>query len=289
MIIIENEIIKAAIHPKGAELVSLFHKANELEYMWSADPAFWGKTSPVLFPIIGSVKDDIFVYEGKKYTLPRHGFAREKMFEVEKQTNDSVTFLLKCDNASLVVYPFWFELRLHYSLKGNQLKVSYEVKNKDEKTMYFSIGGHPAFQVPLVEGTSYEDYYLEFDETEDLNRWPLSEEGLVKTAAESLLPDTNHLPLTKELFYQDALVFKHLKSSKVTLKSDKTEHQLAFSYEGFPFLGIWAAKGADFVCIEPWCGIADAVDHNQELTEKEGINALDAGDTFTRAWFVEIS
>ena len=289
MITITNAVISAAINPKGAELVSLIHHATQIEYMWSADPAFWGKSSPVLFPIVGSLKEDTFIYKGKKYNLPRHGFARDRIFEVEGQTESSVTFLLKSDEASLKVFPFAFEFRLHYTLDENRINVKYEVINTGDTVMLFSVGGHPAFKVPLVEGTSYEDHYLEFNATEDLMCWPLSKEGLIETKPEKLSTRDNSIPLTKELFYQDALVFKHLKSDTVVLKSDKTPHQLAFHFKDFPFLGIWAAKDADFVCIEPWCGIADSVNHNQQLTEKEGINALNINETFERTWGVEIN
>lgn len=288
MITIKNAVVSATINPKGAELVSLIHQASQIEYMWSADPAFWGKSSPVLFPIVGSVKDDTFIYEGNQYHLSRHGFARERVFTVENQTDERVTFLLKSDDASLKVFPFSFELRLHYTVDRNQLHVKYEVTNTGDAEMWFSVGGHPAFKVPLTDGTSYEDYYLAFNTSEELMRWPLTKEGLIEATPENLSTNNSRLLLTKELFYQDALVFKHLKADSVTLKSDKTAHQLRFDFEGFPFLGIWAAKNADFVCIEPWCGIADSANHNQQLIEKEGINQLNANEIFERTWVVEI-
>ncbi|MBA4851083.1 aldose 1-epimerase family protein [Emticicia sp. BO119] len=288
MIAIKNADLGATINPKGAELISLIHHASEIDFMWSADPAFWGKSSPVLFPIVGSLKEDSFIYKNTTYHLPRHGFARDRVFVVENQTEDSVTFLLKSDEASLKVFPFEFEFRLNYKIEENQLHVKYEVTNTGEAEMYFSVGGHPAFKVPVVAGTSYEDFYLEFNVAEDLMRWPLTKEGLIEAAPEKLLVDDSHLPLTKELFYQDALVFKHLQSDSVTLKSDKTSHQLKFDFKGFPFLGIWAAKNADFVCIEPWFGIADSANHNQQLTEKEGINQLNMNETFERTWGVRV-
>ncbi|GAB3506541.1 aldose 1-epimerase family protein [Emticicia fontis] len=288
MITIKNAVISATINPKGAELTSLVHQASQIDYMWSADPAFWGKSSPVLFPIVGSVKDDTFIYRGIAYNLPRHGFARERVFEIENQTEDRVTFLLKSDEASLKVFPFIFELRLQYSVEGNQLLVTYQITNTGDTEMFFSVGGHPAFKVPLLDGTNYEDYYLEFNTSEDLLRWPLTNKGLIEAAPEKLPLADGRLPLSKELFYKDALVFKHLQSDSVTLKSDKTVHQLRFDFKGFPFLGIWAAKNADFVCIEPWCGIADSANHNQQLTEKEGINQLNANEIFERTWTVGI-
>ncbi len=285
---IENQFLKVSINPLGAELVSLFNKENDTEYMWNADPTFWGKSSPVLFPIVGALKNNQYCYQGKTYTLPRHGFARERVFSVESQTESSITFLLKEDEESLKVFPFNFEFRLIYTLVEKKLSVSYSVKNTGNEEMYFSVGGHPAFAVPLSENSVYDDYYLEFNQTEDFPRWELADGGLIKKEATRFLENTNRLALTKELFYQDALVFKHQQSTEVILKSDKVSKQLKFTFENFPFLGIWAAKNANFVCIEPWCGIADSENYEQELTEKEGIEVLASDQIFLRTWSVSV-
>ena len=207
---------------------------------------------------------------------------------MEKHNENSATFLLTHDENTRKIYPFKFEFRLIYALENNTLNVTYSVKNIGENKMYFSVGGHPAFSVPLAKNTTYHDYYLEFNKTETFKRWGLTTEGLIKTQPFDFLIDTNKLPLTKTLFYDDAIVFKNLESTSITLKSDKTNHQLKFDFEGFPYLGIWAAKDADFVCLEPWCGIADSENHTQELTEKEGIICLDLGENFERTWRVEI-
>ena len=283
---LKNQTLTVKINPKGAELISLFHEDTQTEYMWSADAAFWGKSSPVLFPIVGALKDNLYRFEGQEYHLPRHGFAREREFTVENASDESVTFLLTHDEESLKVYPFAFEFRLKYQLHENQLLVTYSVKNIGNKTMYFSVGGHPAFAVPLSADTNYEDYYLEFNKTETFERWGLVEGGLIADHSTDFLLNTNKLALTKELFYDDAIVFKNLQSTDVILKSDKTNFQLKFDFKGFPYLGIWAAKDANFVCIEPWCGIADSEKHNQELTEKEGIIALEIDKIFERTWSV---
>ncbi len=288
MIKLENDIIEAKIKPLGAELVSLFKKENQTEMMWSADPAFWAKTSPVLFPIVGGLKGNAYHYEGKSYSLGRHGFAREKVFEVEEQTGERVVFLLKSDETSLEVYPFEFELRLIYELNGHKLTVTYQVSNPSGSVLWFSVGGHPAFKVPVAAGTTYQDYYLAFEKPEEFLKWPLNAEGLTLESAVSFHESSDKLPLTKSLFYEDALVFKGLKSESISIQSDKTDARLKFSFKGFPYFGIWAAKDADFVCLEPWCGIADAASHNQELTQKEGINHLTAGQTFRQSWEVEI-
>jgi galactose mutarotase-like enzyme len=150
--------------------------------------------------------------------------------------------------------------------------------------MYFSIGGHPAFRVPLIPETEYTDYYLEFDGVETLPRWPISKDGLIERKPQPLLQDSAVLPLRKELFAKDALVLKHPVSTGVTLRSGQTERRLRMDFPGFPYLGIWAAPNADFVCIEPWCGIADSVGSDQQWVEKEGINQLEGGGIFQRTW-----
>ena len=284
MFFLENQQLKISIHPKGAELQGLWSKQHQLEYMWGGDPAFWGKHSPLLFPIVGTLKDNPYYYQGKAYSLPRHGFAREREFEVESHAADAITFLLRSDDATRASYPFDFELRVIYRLLQEGLSTTYQVTNPAKETLYFSVGGHPAFKVPLVPGTAYQDYYLAFDRKETAPRWPISSDGLIVSQPQALLQDTDSLPLTKDLFAKDALVFKHLASSGVTLRSAKTERGLRMDFPGFPFLGIWAAPKADFVCIEPWCGIADSVDSDQQYVDKEGINRLESGGVFERTW-----
>lgn len=286
MYTIESKTLKVAIAAKGAELKSVLHQQHQLEYMWQGDPAFWAKSSPVLFPIVGELKDKKFRYNCQLYNLPRHGFAREMDFVVKNQQKDSITFTLDSNEDTLSVYPFPFSFSLIYTLHDDTLTVNYRVENTGEEMMFFSVGGHPAFNVPLAEGTAYDDYKLHFNRKESAGRWPVSEEGLIETAPEPLLQNAAVLPLTKELFAKDAVVLKHLQSDSVQLQSDKTPHGLDFSFTGFPYLGIWAAPGANFVCIEPWCGIADSVNADGELERKEGINKLTPGETFSVAWTV---
>ena len=288
MYTIENEYLSATINEKGAELTSLVYKPSGQEYIWNADPTYWGKHSPVLFPIVGTLKDNTFIYNSKSYHLSRHGFARDKVFDVTAQTADSINLTLQDDSETLKIYPFQFQFSLIYTLEEKKLAVTYLVKNPNNGGMYFSVGGHPAFKVPLAEGLAYEDYYLRFSATENAGRWPISKDGLLEQIPVDLLSNTKRLPLSKKLFAQDALVFKSLASTEVALKSDKDEAGFTFNFEGFPYLGIWAAKDADFVCIEPWCGIADAVNASQKIEEKEGIIMLNKGAHFERTWSVEI-
>lgn len=284
---IENENLKIAVNSKGAELTSLYDKTTQTEYMWNGDPAFWNKYSPVLFPIVGTLKEDTYYYEGNLYHLSRHGFAREMEFTVADKTGNSITFSLVSSEETLKKFPFPFRFYITYALQHKTMAVTWYIINGGTPPMYFSVGAHPAFKVPVSEGTTYEDYYLEFEKEEDAGRWPISKDGLIEEQPIPLLSGKKLL-LNKALFYKDALVFKHLKSEQVSLKSDKTDRGFRFQFSGFPFMGIWAAKDADFVCIEPWCGIADSVNTNQDFTQKEGINRLEAGGIFERGWKVEV-
>jgi galactose mutarotase-like enzyme len=286
MYTIENETLRVQVNPLGAELSSLFNKSTELEYIWSGDPSYWGKKSPVLFPIVGALKNNQYFINGKTYSMNRHGFAREKIFTLIHHSPSSMHFEMISDEHTLQVYPFDFNFSIVYTISSNSLSVSYLVKNRGKKMMYFSVGGHPAFRLPLTDLLVYDDYYLSFNKNEFTGRWPISEEGLIETASVPLLDNSNCLKISKSLFYKDAIVLKGLKSDEVQIKSDLHSRGLSFYFKGFPYLGIWAAKEADFICIEPWCGIADSVDSTQVLTEKEGIEYLNAGEVFERIWMV---
>ena len=283
MPVIENDDIRVEVAVLGAELQRITHKHTGVEYMWDANPAYWPKHSPILFPIVGTLRNNTYIYGGKEYHLPRHGFAREMEFELYQQSGHLLIFRLASNEVTIAKYPFPFELYVEYSVAGPALNVSYRVVNTGEKPMYFSIGGHPAFKVPVFEGDAYNDYILEFNQVENTGRW-LLDNGLLETGTVPLLEDTDRLPLRKELFEADAIVLKHLNSTKVRLVQEHTGKGFEFDFNGFPYLGIWAAKDADFVCIEPWCGIADSVNSNQQLAEKEGIHELNAGALFERTW-----
>jgi galactose mutarotase-like enzyme len=286
MITIENEKLKAMISPKGAELQSLINKETGIEYLWSGDTAYWGKYSPVLFPIVGTLKDDTYLYKDKVYQLPRHGFARERTFLKDQISPSEAVFTLTQDADTLEVYPFAFSLKLRYQLLDNLLICNYEVTNTGYDELLFSVGAHPAFAVPMVKDTLYADYYLQFNVAEELFRWKL-DKGLIADAAEPLSAKNGKLPLTHELFYEDAIVLKNLQSNRITIGCTKHQHGLHFNFNNFPFFGIWAARNAGFVCLEPWCGIADSVQHNQQLTGKEGIVKLTVNAHWQRNWNVE--
>jgi galactose mutarotase-like enzyme len=289
MVKIENDTLEIIINPRGAELSSIYNKMAELEYMWSGDPAIWGKKSPVLFPIVGTLKENIYYYKNTTYQLSRHGFARDMDFVVFEHTDARVVFRLVSDESTMQKFPFSFVFDIIYKLDGNTISVSYRVQNTNDDTMYFSVGGHPAFRLPFTDDTDYSDYYLEFSEQENVGRWPISKDGLLELFTLPILDNANQLALHRELFYKDAIVFKDLRSNRVILRSSKTAHSIEMNFAGFPYLGIWAHKNADFICIEPWCGIADSVNSNQDIMTKEGINSLVANAVFQQSWSITIS
>lgn len=199
----------------------------------------------------------------------------------------SAIFTLHSNDETLAVYPFQFIFQVQYEIKQHSLYCSYIVKNVNDSDMYFSVGGHPAFRVPLQDNLQYTDYTLEFDNDSVFNRFLLND-GLTKDNTEAVALNKNKLNLTPSLFYNDAIVLKHIASDQIKLSSEKDEHGLTFSFRGFPYFGIWAAKNAPFVCLEPWCGIADNIHHDYQLTNKEGITQLAAGEAWKRTWSVEL-
>ncbi|RZJ81638.1 MAG: aldose 1-epimerase family protein [Flavobacterium sp.] len=285
MIAIKNEHIVVSFAKKGAEVQSIKNAHNATEFLWSGDSVFWGKFSPVLFPIVGALKNDTYYYEGEQYHLPRHGFARDLDFEVNQISEHEVVFELTHSDETLKVYPFQFVLRLRYKIFGATLSCTYEVENPAGQTLLFSVGGHPAFAAPIDKQGIYTDYYLQFSNDTELTYHHI-EANLIADKTTTIQLEDGKLPLKHELFYDDALVFKNLQSNRISLLNNKNYSGIAFNFDDFPFFGIWAAKDADFVCLEPWGGVADAVNHNQQLEDKEGINSLEANDTWQRTWQV---
>ncbi|KIC94704.1 aldose 1-epimerase family protein [Flavihumibacter solisilvae] len=288
MIQLKNDHLIASIHPKGAELQELINPATQVNYMWSGDPAWWGKFSPVLFPIVGTLKDNTYIFNGQQYSLPRHGFARDRTFLAEQISETAALFTLQDDSETRAVYPFAFSLALHYQLDDDQLTCKYIVNNRSDNTMWFSIGAHPAFAVPLLkyrDEAKYTDHYLVFDRSNQLVRYKLKD-GLISDETETVTLDHGKLRLNEELFREDALVLKGLPDSEIRIECSNHPHGLSFRWEDFPYFGIWATAGAGFVCLEPWCGIADNIHHEQQLEQKEGIQSLAPGEEWTRQWSV---
>jgi len=284
---LRNDVLQVAIATKGAELQSIYNKNTGIEYLWQGDANFWGKRSPVLFPIVGGLKNNQYTFKGNTYQLPRHGFARDMYFEAELLSPTEAKFVLKSNEETLANYPFNFLFSTTYRLQNNSVIISYEVKNEGSEIMFFSVGAHPAFNVPLGSNEEFSDYYLQFSEEENAGIFPLNNEGLLlKEPVLFFKEESGKIQLDKTLFYKDALVFKTLRSEAISIVSIKNNNGLTVAYEGFPYMGIWSAKDANFVCIEPWCGIADSIDSIGELSRKEGIYSLSTAEIFTRSWQV---
>ncbi|EAC4365672.1 aldose 1-epimerase family protein [Listeria monocytogenes] len=289
MIKLENEVLLVEMKTAGAELTRIFHKDTGLEYLWNADSKFWGRHSPVLFPTVGRLVEDTYLVDGKPYHLGQHGFARDRDFQVVEQTEKSVRFELDADEDSLAVYPYKFKLSIIYTIEKNTVAVSYEVENTDNKRIYFSIGAHPAFNLPLTDGTTFEDYYLDFGTEENLETFCL--EGPYRSGEIKKVVDeaARYLPLNYDLFKNDALIFEALKQKEMTIKSDKTPHFVKVSFPEFPFVGVWTAKaGTPFLCIEPWYGIADGAGESVELRDKAGIEHLEPEAVFASEYEITV-
>jgi galactose mutarotase-like enzyme len=285
---LENNYLRVIAREHGAELTSVFDKKHNIEHLWQADPHFWGWHAPVLFPVIGRCLNDEIEIDGEQFRMAKHGFARNANFRLLDLTETSIVFSLKNNEQWQKIYPFKFEFLIRYKLEENALVVSYEVINKDTKNIYFSLGGHPAFAVPFTEGGHYEDYTLEFAETENVKRHYINNDGYLDGRKEVVLANTNTLQLKHNLFSEDALIFKDLKSRKVTIKDKNSERYLSVDFKGFNYLGIWAKVGAPYVCIEPWLGCADTAGKPTAFKDKEGIIKLEPAGAFNVSYQIEV-
>ena len=290
MYTLQNDKLRIGVKKTGAELCQISSVKNKNEFMWHANPNVWASFAPNLFPIIGALKNNTYHFEGQKYELTKHGFIRNNdELMLHEHAKNMLTFKLFYNENTLKVYPFKFEFYITYKLNDNVIEVIHTIKNRDNKTMYFSLGGHPAFKCPIYENENYHDYYLEFEYNENAARHLLNlESGLISSQTKPVFNNNNILRLTHELFNEDALIFKDLKSRKVTFKSDTHDTILTVSYDAFSYLGIWAKPNGNYVCIEPWLGIADNENTNQDFKTKEGIISLNAKESFTASYSIEI-
>ncbi len=290
MFTLENNKLKIAIKKEGAELCKITSIKNGNEFMWDANPDIWNAYSPNLFPIIGALKNGTYQYNNIAYKMNKHGFVRaNKSITLHEQSANSISFKLTSNNSIYSIYPFNFEFYTTYTLKENCIEIRYTVKNCDTKTMYFSVGAHPAFKCPIYKGENYNDYTLEFENIENSCTHLINmENGLISPQTKAVFNNSNNIQLRHDLFNNDALVFKDLVSKRVTLKSKTYGNIISVSFDDFPYLGIWAKPNANYVCIEPWLGIADHEDSNQELTSKEGILSLSAKSSFNCSYTIKI-
>ncbi|MFY0689504.1 MAG: aldose 1-epimerase family protein [Cyclobacteriaceae bacterium] len=274
MVELENENIKVRISSKGAELQSVFAKDRDVEYLWQGNVKYWGRRAPVLFPIVGGLKDGKYKYNGKTYTMSQHGFARDEVFELVKADKTQASFRLVDNERTRSNYPFQFSLLISYELVDQQLRIAYQVQNTGKNTLLYSIGGHPAFNCPLLKEEQRSDYQLIFNHKETAHSQFL--ENGVRAKEGMVLNNSSRLPISDDLFDEDALIFSGLKSSQVTL-SGPNGPVLDFDFSEFDYLGIWSKNSeAPFVCIEPWMGVADHALHNGDFDQKEGVRSLES-------------
>lgn len=283
--IIKNEVLSLEIAELGAEMKSLKTVSNQSEWLWQADPDYWPRTAPVLFPIVGKLVDDQYLFNDHLYPLSQHGFARDRVFNVVESQENQIRFHLASDYESEKFYPFSFDLYIGYRLDKNWLWIDYEVINKSDSPIYFSLGGHPGFSIP---GFPERQYFIEFEKDENPSPYLLNGGLLMKEKGSPISIVDRKIPITNSLFNDDALVFEGLRSTWIGVQSADLKRVLKVHYEGFPWLGIWSKPGAPFVCVEPWFGHADWDGDSVEISKKHGIQSLSPGGNFSCRFGVEI-
>lgn len=286
---LENDILRVEIDSFGAEVKSVLSKANGQEYMWQADPKFWGRTSPVLFPFVGKLKNNSFLHGGKTYSMPQHGFARNMEHCLVSKTDTTIWFKLVTSNETLEQFPFSFILRIGYELAENELKVMWEVSNNSmDKHMHFGIGAHPAFNCPVNGEGSKEGYKLYFaglDElkycTNDMNT------GLVLDETYTLPLENHRAAITPDFFDHGTYIAENRQTGEIGLEAPDGKRILTVLFNT-PLFGIWSPEGknAPFLCIEPWYGRCDSQDFEGTLKARAYDNVLEAGNKFNASYVI---
>lgn len=286
--VLENTAVTIAVDSHGAELKSLVKKETGTEYMWKADPQFWGRTAPVLFPFVGAVNNKEFRTKGQTFTMGQHGFARDMEFTLEKQETDSIWFVLKSSEETLQKYPYEFVLKIGYRLAGSSVEVIWQVENSSGEELPFSIGGHPAFNCPIDSGKKQTDYQLHFDVDGPLVSTRL-EDGLASDKTDVYELQNGYLPVTEHLFDKDALIIEGQGVKKVALCDAQGKAYLTVSMDA-PLFGVWSptGKNAPFICIEPWYGRCDAVGYTGDLRDRKWGNLLAQGESWKGGFTISV-
>jgi len=275
--VLKNDCLMVEISTEGAELRSIKDSDN-CERLWQRDEKWWNGQAPLLFPVCGCMNEQKYLHKGKTYTIPPHGFARRKVFTLESSTNTKAVYLLESDSETLSVYPFEFELRVIYKLDKNRLSVTYAIRNKTDGEMYFSIGSHEAFS---FEG-NITDYRLDFEKAEPLVNH-LLDGPLLNGKTEPKETENGALSMNDEEFKAlDTLIFVNTESKKVTFRGVNPGRSVSVEFPGTDNLLIWKEPYAEFLCIEPWCGLPDYVGEPRELSEKPAINKLEKNGVFEK-------
>lgn len=282
---LENQRLCVEISELGAEVTRIYDKKNNAELLWEADPVYWKRHSPVLFPNVGKTYRNTVLINGTHYPTSQHGFARDSRFKCICEKADSVSFLLASSEETKEVYPFEFELVITYTLKEKSMCVRWEVRNPGEEDMYFTIGGHPAFRF-AGKDEKKTDYILKFPGKDSL-RYILidpAEAAADPAKVYTLDLDGECCPVTEEMFENDALIFDDGQIEEVWLCHKDGTPYVGMKCEGFPNFGIWSVKDAPFVCLEPWMGRCDNVGFDQELSRKPDVNMAAPGESFSKEY-----
>ena len=279
--------LRIEVADRGAELKSLL--CDGVEYIWYSDPKYWSYCSPFLFPLVGTLKDKKTIFDGKEYQIPQHGIIRYRDFKYLGQDNNKISFEFISDDESLINYPYRFLVNVNYYLKEYELKAEIIIKNCDEKNMYFCLGGHPAFNIPMFEGDKFTDYRVVFSEEESFDS-PKVMPNATLNFDEPVLKYRNlkELNLKKEIFSIDTIINPKVKSKSVMLLN-KNNKGLKFSYPKFKTLAIWTPfNDAPFVCLEPWIGYNDRYDTKGYFKDKDDVVTLSKDNTFKVEFMIEI-
>lgn len=287
---LENEYLCVEISEEGAELTRIYDKQKETDVLWEGNPVYWKRHSPVLFPNVGKTYHNTVRIQGTQYPTSQHGFARDNTFTCTVCKKDRAEFLLHSNEETMEVYPFDFELYISYTLTEKTVEVKWKVRNPSDETIYFTIGGHPAFRFAEQEGKK-DDYCLHFPGKESLQYIlidPNSGTANVDETFEMELQDAKY-PLSEQLFENDALIFDDGQIEEVWIcRKDGTPY-VGMKCEGFPNFGIWSVKDAPFVCLEPWAGRCDNRGFEGDISEKPGINKLEGMGTFTKTYQIVVA
>lgn len=277
MIKLQNDKINITISEHGAEVIE-GKKADGSHFIWMGDEASWSDHSPILFPICGKLLDDEFLFEGKKYNLPFHGFAKQSEFEVLEASEETALFSLKYNADTLKMYPFKFDFRVRYTLKDNTVEVIFETINLDDKPLFFSAGAHEGYY--LEDGI--ENYYVEFDEPQTLHSCKITGKH-INEYTEPVIENSKHLDFKTDKYWPYDIILRDIKFSAVTLYNSKGEKMIRAEFKGFPNLLFWSCPQPQsrFVCIEPWCGLPDFIGDNKNFEEKRGLIKVDAQKSYS--------
>lgn len=286
MFTIQNEKFSAAIRPEGAELASLRDLSSGREWIWEANPEIWGSSAPILFPIVGFLKDDSTRIEEASYRIPKHGILRGREATLLDHDEDTIRFAFSSSSETLALFPFPFTFQVCFHLLSDGLDVRYYIYNSGSQSMLFSVGSHPAFALDL-RTSELSDYRIRFSEPETLDLYGL-ENNLLVRKQEGYLQEQQEIRLSPLIFDDDALIFQHIRSRTIRLVSDNDPMQLEMDIGTAPHLGIWAKPGAPYVCIEPWFTFNDSAESDGQFEHKPGIMTLLPGSTFETGYRVRI-